>query len=66
MQVGQSSSGKASQQLLLETLPPVLVLHLERNKAADCVSMIGKVVQFTPELRVPLGTIFSYLSPHAS
>jgi hypothetical protein len=66
VQVCQSSSGKAIQQLLLEMLPPVLVLHLERNKAADCINKIGKDVQFTPELRIPLGTIFSFLSPHAS
>ncbi|KAF8484504.1 hypothetical protein DFH94DRAFT_842406 [Russula ochroleuca] len=57
VQVGQSSSREASQQVLLEALPPVLVVHLERfpyNVAADDIKKISKPVQFTPELEIPL------------
>ena len=63
MQVGKSSSGEASQQVLLETLPPVLVLHLERflyDAGADGINKIRKPVQFTPDLEIPIGTIFSF------
>ena len=66
MQVDQSWSSEASQQVLLETLPPVLVLHLERfshEASANGIVKISKPIQFAPELEIPLGTIFSFLSP---
>jgi hypothetical protein len=46
-------------------LPPVLVLHLKRfyDAATDGINKINKPVHFTPELEIPLGTIFSFLSP---
>jgi ubiquitin carboxyl-terminal hydrolase 10 len=64
VQVGQPSSSEASQQVLLEALPPVLVLHLERflyDEAADGVVKIGKPVQIAPGLEISLGTIRSPL-----
>ncbi|KAH9980795.1 hypothetical protein BJV77DRAFT_1073382 [Russula vinacea] len=57
VQVDKSSSGEASQQVLLETLPPVLVLHLERflyDAGADGINKTRKPVQFTPDLEIPL------------
>jgi ubiquitin carboxyl-terminal hydrolase 10 len=66
VQVGQSNSSKASEQVLLEALPPVLVLHLKQflhDAATDGINNISKPVQFTPELEIPAGTIFSFLSP---
>ena len=67
MQVGPSGSSEASQQVLIEALPPVLVLHLKRflyDTAARGVVKIGKPVQFTPELEIPLGTclLFFFMS----
>ena len=47
--------------MLLEALPPVLILHLERflyDAAADGMIKISKPIQFAPELEIPLGTIF--------
>ena len=52
--------------VLIEVLPPVLVLHLKRflyDVAADSLVKISKPVQFAPELEIPLGTIFSFASP---
>ncbi|KAF8470409.1 hypothetical protein DFH94DRAFT_811604 [Russula ochroleuca] len=57
VEVGPSGSSEASQQVLIEALPPVLVLHLKRflyDTAARGVVKIGKPVQFTPELEIPL------------
>ncbi|KAI0247916.1 hypothetical protein BJV78DRAFT_1285139 [Lactifluus subvellereus] len=57
VQVGPSGSSEASQQVLIEALPPVLVLHLKRflyDTAARGVVKIGKPVQFSPELEIPL------------
>ena len=68
MQVSQSGSSEANQQVLLEALPPVLVLHLERflyDAATDCIDKISKPVQFMPELEIPPGTGFSSITPHA-
>jgi len=56
VQVGPSDSSEASQQVLIEALPPVLVLHLKRflyDTAARGVVKIGKPVQFAPELEIP-------------
>ena len=50
--------------MLIEALPPVLVLHLKRflyDTTTRGVVKIGKAVQFTPELEIPLGTYLSYL-----
>ena len=67
MQVDKSSSGEVSQQVLLEALPPVLALHLERflyDVAADGVIKISKSIKkpilFAPKLEIPLGTIFLF------
>ncbi|KAF8467097.1 hypothetical protein DFH94DRAFT_639094 [Russula ochroleuca] len=57
VQLGPSSLGEASQQVLIEALPPVLVLHLKRflyDVAADDIVKISKPVQFAPELEIPL------------
>ena len=62
MQVGQSSSSEPNRQVLLEVLPPVLVLRLERF-VFDDVNKIGNPVQLAPELEIPLSTIFSFVSP---
>ena len=61
VQVGPWGSSEASKQVLIEALPPVLVLHLKRflyDTAARGVAKIGKPVQFTPELEILLGTCF--------
>jgi ubiquitin carboxyl-terminal hydrolase 10 len=66
VQVGRLSSGEVSQQVQIEVLPPVLVLHLKRDlydAVADDVVKISKPVQFTPELEIPLGTIPSFPFP---
>jgi ubiquitin carboxyl-terminal hydrolase 10 len=57
--------GNASQQVLIEVLPPVLVLHLDRVRydvAMGGIKKIGKSIQFAPELEIPLGTIFTFLA----
>ena len=66
LQVGPSSSIGASQQVRIETLPPILVLHLKRflyDATADGMVKIGKAVRFVPEVEIPLGTIFSLVFP---
>jgi ubiquitin carboxyl-terminal hydrolase 10 len=66
VQVGQYSSSEASQQVLLEALPAVLVLHLKRflyDAEADVLVKISKPVKFAPELEIPIGTIFSFVFP---
>ena len=55
-----SSDSDASQQMLIEALPPILVLHLSRfryDAAAGSVIKIGKPVQISPELDIPFGTL---------
>jgi hypothetical protein len=63
VQLDQSGLGDTSQKVLVEGLPPILVLHLKRFVSADGIVKISKPVQFTPELEIPLGTIFSFVSP---
>ena len=66
VQLGTSNFGDASQQVLIEALPSVLVLHLKRflyDVAADGIVKISKFVQFAPELEIPPGTIISFVSP---
>jgi ubiquitin carboxyl-terminal hydrolase 10 len=49
-----------SQQVLIEVLPPVLVLRLKRflyDVATDGIVKISKPVQFAPQLEIPPGTI---------
>ncbi|KAI0267937.1 hypothetical protein BGY98DRAFT_925384, partial [Russula aff. rugulosa BPL654] len=56
-QVSESGLGNAIQQVLIEALPPVLVLHLNRvryDAAAGGITKIGKFIQFGPELEIPL------------
>ena len=69
MQVGQSGSSDVRQQVLLEALPPVLVLHLERflyDAATDGTNKTSKPVRFAMELEIPPGTIFPFVSPRVS
>jgi ubiquitin carboxyl-terminal hydrolase 10 len=57
--VSQSSSGETSQQVLLEVLPAVLILHIERflyDAATGGINKIATPVQFAPELGIPRGT----------
>ncbi|KAF8471381.1 hypothetical protein DFH94DRAFT_637134, partial [Russula ochroleuca] len=57
VQVGQLSPSEVTQQVQIEELPPVLVLHLKRflyDAAADGIVKINKPVQFAPELEIPL------------
>ena len=45
----------ASQQVLIESLPPILILHLKRflyDAKKGGVAKVGKQVAFTPELDV--------------
>ena len=56
---------EASQQTLIEVLPPVLVIHLKRflyDPAIGGVVKIGKPIRFTAELEIPPGTTFLFLS----
>ena len=57
-----SGSSEASQQVLIEALPHVLVLHLKRFVYNVAAVKITKPVQFAPALEIPPGTIFSSLS----
>jgi hypothetical protein len=57
--------GNASEQVLIEALPPILVLHLNRVRydvAAGGIAKIGKSIQLAPELEIPLGAIFNFLA----
>jgi ubiquitin carboxyl-terminal hydrolase 10 len=56
----------ASQQVLVEVLPPILALHLRRfqhDVAAGGVIKIDKSIQFDSELKIPPGAIFIFLLP---
>ena len=51
--------------MLIEALPRVLVLHINRvryDATAGGLMKIGKSIQFGPELQIPLGTIFSFFA----
>ena len=53
LQVCRSSLSEASQQVLHEALPPILVLHLKcflYDVTADCTIKINEPIQFAPEL----------------
>jgi ubiquitin carboxyl-terminal hydrolase 10 len=66
VQLGPFGFGEASQQVLIEALPPVLVLHLKRflyDVDADGIVKIKKHVQFGQELGIPLRTVFSFVPP---
>ena len=61
MQVSASGLGNANQQVLIESLPPVLILHLNRvryDATVGGITKIGKSIQFGPELEIPLGNDF--------
>jgi hypothetical protein len=65
MQDGPSGLSDVSQQILVEVLPPVLVLHLNRvryDATAGGLMKIGKSIQFGPELEIPLGTVFIFVA----
>jgi ubiquitin carboxyl-terminal hydrolase 10 len=60
VELGPSGISDASQQVLIEVLPPVLVLRLKRflyDVATDGIVKISKPVQFAPQLEIPPGTI---------
>ena len=64
MQVSPSGPSQASQQVtvLIEALPPVLVLHLKRfvyDATTGGVVKIDKPVHFAPKLKIPPGA-FSF------
>ena len=66
VQLGPSGLGEATQQVLIEALPSVLVLHLKRflyDVAANGVVKINKPVRFAPEPDIPLGTKISFVFP---
>ncbi|KAI0264534.1 hypothetical protein BGY98DRAFT_1192135 [Russula aff. rugulosa BPL654] len=66
VQVGASGLGNASQQVLIEALPPVLVLHLNRvryDAAAGGLMKIGKSIQFGPDLEIPLDIMVPNAQP---
>ena len=68
VQLGPSGFSMAGQQVLIEFLPPILVLHLKRflyDAAADSIVKINKPVLFAPELEIPAG-MFSLLFLHAN
>ena len=51
--------------MLIESLPPVLVLHLNLvryDAAAGGITKIRKSIRLAPELEIPLGTIFTFLA----
>ena len=50
------------QHVLIEMLPPVLVLHLRRFRCDAAKIKIGKHIPFVPELEIPPGTIFIFLA----
>ena len=65
MQDGPSGLSDVSQQMLIEALPRVLVLHINRvryDANAGSLMKIGKSIQFAPELEIPLGTVFSFVA----
>ncbi|KAF8462482.1 hypothetical protein DFH94DRAFT_640676, partial [Russula ochroleuca] len=55
VRLGPSGLSEASQQVLIDALPPVLVLHLKRflYDVSDGIVKISKPVQFAPELEIP-------------
>ena len=62
---GPDSIDKRSHQMLIEQLPSVLVVHLNRSRydsAAGGMVKISKPIRFAPELDIPLGAV-SPLSP---
>ena len=64
VQLGPSGPSEACQQVLVEKLPPVLVLHLKRflyDVTTDAIVKIKKHVQFAPELEIPPGAIFFFV-----
>ena len=60
VQFGSPGFSEASQRVFIEALPPVLVLHLKRFLYG--IVKISKPIQFAPVLRIPHGTIFTFIS----
>ena len=53
--------------MLIEVLPPILVIYLKHSRhgpAVGGVSKIRKPIQFTPHLEIPPGMTFPFLSYH--
>ena len=60
MHIYESRLANASKQVFLGTLPPVLVLHLNRvryDAATGSITKVEKSIRLAPELEIPLGTI---------
>ena len=66
VECGPSGVSESSQQVLIEELPPVFILHLKRFLYDVDSVKIKKPVQFTPALKIQPGTIFSLLSSRSS
>ena len=63
----QDGLNDSSQQVLIEALPPVLVLHIKRfeyDAVVGDIRKIGKSIRFKPDLEIPLGAIFTFLAGH--
>jgi hypothetical protein len=61
------SGSKVYWQMLIEALPPVLVIHLKRSPYDSAVGggvKIGQPIHFTPNLEIPPGTTSLLLSHH--
>ena len=66
VQVSQLNPSDVTQQVQIEALPSVLVLHLKRflyDAAVDGIVKVSKPVLFAPELEIPLGTFLPFVSP---
>jgi hypothetical protein len=66
VQVSQLNPSDVTQQVQIEALPSLLVLHLKRflyDAAADGIVKVSKPVLFAPELEIPLGTFLPFVSP---
>lgn len=69
VQPGPPGFNEASRDVLIEALPPVLILHLKRflyDVAKGGIIKISKPVKIAPELQIPLGMIFLFCFPYSS
>lgn len=53
-------SSDAIRHVLIEVLPPILVLRISRFRHDAAEIKIDKYIQFVPELKIPPGTIFIF------
>ena len=69
VQPASARAAEASQQVLIKVFPLVPVLHLKcflYDVAEGGIVKTSKPIQFTPELEIPLGTIFFFVSARAT